>query len=281
MWWGGVGNQLFQYANACAIAWRNGAELVLDLRDVQKYHDHRRYALMHFALSARVAGHDEFPSPLRDKLRYHIHYLWASAKKPRLIRERSPAFNQDILTLTSGCYLYGWFQSERYFEDCSDRIRNELQFITPPGGQNGKLLERIEGGNAVSVHVRRGDYLNSSGFAQCSTDYYDTAIAHIAERVGSIKIYVFSDDPEWVRRNMNFDYPTIISDKNQEGHAYEDLRLMAACRHHVIANSSFSWWGAWLNPDPDKIVVAPKKWFVDGHPDNPDIVPEGWHRMAN
>jgi len=277
-----MGNQLFQYANAFAVARRNDSELILDIRDAQKDYDSTEYPLIHFGISKRVAEFHELPPHRRDKVPYLI---WRNfGRNPKFIRENELAFNSQILSLGSGCYLYGYFQSERYFKDCEQIIRHELQIITPPSGKNGELLKRLSGENAVSLHVRRGDYLskdNLSTFARCSGDYYNAAVAYVAERVDPIVIYVFTDDPEWVRNNLNFNHPMIISDQNQGELAYEDLRLMLACRHNIIANSSFSWWGAWLNPNPNKIVVAPEKWFADGHPDNPDIIPPQWHRMAN
>jgi len=277
---GGLGNQLFQYATAFAVALRNNSELILDIRDIQGSCGGRQQLLMHFGISARVAEPDELPPPRREKARYLI---WRNfGRNPKFIREHRLAFNESILKLTTGCYLHGYFQSERYWEDIAHKIREELEITTPPSGQNSELLDRIAGENAVSLHVRRGDYLSKDNqliFGQCSENYYEAAIAHVAQYVSPVVIYVFSDCPEWVHENLNFNYPTVVSDQNLGPLAYEDLRLMSACRHNIIANSSFSWWGAWLNPNPDKIVVAPQKWFAEGHPDNPDIVPPEWCRI--
>lgn len=278
---GGLGNQLFQYATARAIANRNGSELLLDIRETEDCSGKWRYSLRHFGVLARIAKTSELPPPRSSKLRY---ILWRQfGHNPRFVRERGLAVNRNLLTLGPGCYLHGYFQSEEYFSDIAHSLRQELRIITPPNELNAALLERISRENAVSLHVRRGDYLTqgSGVFATCGKAYYDSAIAYVTELAGPPTIYVFSDDPHWAREHLDFRFPMVISDQNHGRLDYEDLRLISSCRHNIVANSTFSWWGAWLNPNPDKIVVAPRVWFTSGSADNPDIVPSGWHRMKN
>jgi len=131
--------------------------------------------------------------------------------------------------------------------------------------------------------VRRGDYLTSPAASGCHgvcpPEYYHAAVKELATRLRSPHFYVFSDDPAWVKAQLNLPHPTTFVDHNDAEHGYEDLRLMASCRHHIIANSTFSWWGAWLGGYPEKRVVAPQKWFRDDRVDTADLIPQGWQRI--
>ena len=279
---GGLGNQLFQYSTARAVAYRNDVELLLDIREIMDSGGSWRYTLKHFDISARIAKHTELPPPRSTKSRYLLWRYFGS--NPKFIRERGLGLNSKLMAIGPGCYLHGYFQSETYFSNISDLLRSELKIITPPNQSNANILNQIVDNNAVSLHIRRGDYLSTAGkctFASCGLNYYANAITHIAEHAGELVIYVFSDEPEWARDNLNFNFPIIISDQNADCLDFEDIRLMSACKHNIIANSSFSWWGAWLNPNPNKIVVAPQSWFASEHPDNPDIIPPHWLRIAN
>ncbi len=176
-------------------------------------------------------------------------------------------------------YLMGYWQSERYFADVAQTIRTDFTFRQPMIGRNHELVEEIGAVNAVSLHVRRGDYANNlrtkATHGVCPLDYYEAAIRYIAERVEAPHYFVFSDDMEWVRANLRIQLPCSYVDHNQGAESYNDMRLMSLCKHHIIANSSFSWWGAWLNPCDDKVVVAPKNWFANSN-DTKDLLPFGW-----
>ena len=277
---GGFGNQLFQYAAGRAVAIRNDAELLLDARVYSTDHN-RLYSLDHFCIKARIATRSELP-PTSSGLR---HKIWERfGRRPRLFRESGLSFNSNAVALGPECYLDGYFLSERYFVDVTDFLNCELDFRSPPKGPNKEMLTRIASENAVALHVRRGDYLkySSDSFPVLGQSYYEEAIAYIGERVDRPVIHVFSDCPSWVRDNFHFDYPTIVHDQNQEAHLHhEDLRLMSACRHNITANSTFSWWGAWLNPNPEKIVVSPEAWYGGCKPPVPDLIPSTWHRILN
>ena len=136
---------------------------------------------------------------------------------------------------------------------------------------------------AVSLHIRRGDYVSNEKYnaahGTCDLAYYARAADFIADRIGTPTIYAFSDDPTWVAENLKLPYDVRYVDHNSAATNYEDLRLMAACQHHIIANSSFSWWGAWLNPSQDKLVAAPSQWFADPNKVNPDILPLAWYTV--
>lgn len=279
---GGLGNQLFQYATARALALRLGVGLGLDRRYLHRDPAHLGYALNHFAIAAEI---DPVGLPPH-KTRALAHGLWRMGfGRPRFLRERGLGINPAVMQAGDGTYLHGYFQSEGYFADAIAQIRAELTIITPPSAENADWLTRIAAdGQAVSVHLRRGDYVTvakgSATHGTCDAAYYRGALAEIAQRSGLVpRAYVFSDDPAWARANLDLGVETVVLGHNGPMQHYEDLRLMAACRHHVAANSTFSWWGAWLDPAVDKIVVAPSRWFATGDLVNPDILPAGWIRL--
>lgn len=280
---GGLGNQLFQYACARALALRHGVEVVLDTRELARGAAHAVFGLDRFDISARIGEQGELP-PARGRM---IPYaLWrAGLMRPRFVRERGLGLNPNVLAAADGCYLHGYFQSEGYFRDQAEVIRDDLRILAAPEGENARWLERIGAEpRAVSLHVRRGDYVGSAKGAAvhgtCDAAYYARAVAAIRERAQiDPLLFVFSDDPVWARDNLRPGAEMVVLDHNAASAAVEDLRLMGACRHHIIANSSFSWWGAWRNPSPDKVVVAPARWFADPRMDNPDICPPEWLRV--
>ena len=278
---GGLGNQLFQYATARAVALRNGVPLVLDTR-AYKPDSAFGYGLGHFAIKARIGSAEELPPGKDQSLRYALWRKFGSS--PKFVRERGLGLNRNVTALPPGVYLHGYFQTEKYFAEYSDTIRSELRFVEPPNEENRRWLAMIADVPSVSLHVRRGDYIASAKASQvhggCTPAYYANAVEHVATRLGGAPVlHMFSDDPDWAGENLKFPYETRIASSG--GGAHEDLQLMSACRHHIIANSTFSWWGAWIKPSPDKIVIAPKRWFADPSMDNPDIVPEGWIRIGD
>lgn len=284
---GGLGNQLFQYAAGRRLAFVRRAELKLDVTglDDPGYRTVRHYELAPFeclqALASRkeVAKYLGTSSGILSRLAHRLGRKDVQLPKS-YIKEAHYHFDQRILELTDDVYLDGYWQSERYFADITETIRKEVTVKGPPGGQNAELVREIVGCQAVSLHVRRGDYITDPITSQvhgiCGLDYYAQAVVHIAGKVSQPVFFAFSDDPAWVREHLSLPYPLHILDHNDAARCYEDLRLMSLCRHHIIANSSFSWWGAWLNPRPDKIVVAPKRWFSNYDADTRDLFPEGW-----
>lgn len=279
---GGLGNQLFQYATARALALRLGSRVGLDLRYLPPPPHHLSYALHHFAVQAEV----DPPGLPPHRSRALRHLAWrAGLGAPRFLRERGLGVNAAVLGAPDGTYLHGYFQSEKYFADHLTQLRQELRIITAPDARNAEWLDRIMGDPlAVSVHLRRGDYaaVAKAGdtHGTCDAAYYARAIAHLRDKTGMApRAYVFSDDPEWVRANLRLDAEMEVVGHNAATAHYEDLRLMSACRHHIIANSTFSWWGAWLDARPDKTVIAPQRWFATDRLVNPDILPGDWFRL--
>lgn len=280
---GGLGNQMFQYATARALALRVGANLMLNTRAFVDYKVHS-YGLDKFAIQAEVVNDVSFVSLRHDSLLKRIGRRFGVSLGKKVYLEKGFAFDLSVLLLKDGACLYGYWQSERYFADFSDQIRADLTVIAPPNDENLSWLERIRSGTSVSIHVRRGDYVTNpranAVHGVCDLDYYRRAAAYLASKLeGAAEFYVFSDDPEWVRENLELPYEMHYVNHNDASRNYEDLRLMASCSHHIIANSSFSWWGAWLNPSSSKIVVAPKKWFRDDSVDTSDLIPSTWIRL--
>lgn len=279
---GGLGNQMFQYAAGRALALRHGVDLVLDTRSFDGKTQFG-FGLNHFAIAARQGVAAELPPKRRQEpLRYLI---WRGFRlKPHLFRENGLGYNAGFAELGDGIYLKGYWQSERYFKSVEAVLRDDFAITTPPSPANAALLAELSSQPAISLHIRRGDYVQNARthatHGTCTLDYYRRAVDLIAGKMPEKPvIYTFSDDPVWVRENLVLPHEMRVMDHNDSDHNYEDLRLMSACRHHIVANSSFSWWGAWLNPSVDKIVAAPARWFANPKLSNADIVPPSWLRL--
>lgn len=287
---GGLGNQLFQYAAGRRLAHVRGRELKLDMSglDNPDYRAVRRYELAPFNVIQTFASEEEISrltQPPPGLLSRFFLRVTRKIECPCMsyVKERHYHFDPRILDLPDGVYLDGYWQSERYFADAAELIRKEVKVNAPLTGCNAELAREIGDHQAVSLHVRRGDYITDPithrAHGVCDLQYYARAVAYIATRVDAPMFFVFSDDPEWVRENLKLSYPLRVVDHNGPEHGHEDMRLMSLCQHHIIANSSFSWWGAWLNPRPDKIVVAPERWFNNHSADTRDLYPAGWVRL--
>ncbi len=284
---GGIGNQLFQYAFGRRMALERNVPLGLDLNRYQLSY-FRTYRLNCFATQAEIVAPDDLPF-LRPqgKLRRRITRLVQEWVPPRWLRavEESHPFQVDpgILRLGRNVYLRGNWQTEAYFAPIRSLIRDEFRFVVEADTQNQALAAQIGAVDAVSLHVRRGDYVtdpkasNRIGFLD--VDYYLRAVKYVADRVGSPHFFIFSDDPVWVREHLRLEYPTTVVEHNGDDRDYEDLRLMSLCQHHIIANSTFSWWGAWLGRNPDKVIVAPERWYLVINRPTPDLLPASWARL--
>jgi len=285
---GGIGNQMFQYAAGRALSLTNSQRLLLDLSDFSDYRLHHGFELSRvFNVTEERAGvltvHQLLgwrANGLAKKVLRRPQFVWLRTKK--FVVE--PYFNywHDLFDLTDDCYLSGYWQSERYFKPFESVIRRDFTFREPLVGRNAELKLEIANTQSISLHVRRGDYVSDSKTGKimdvCSLEYYHKAISYMVERIERPVFYVFSDDIPWVRQNLSVTFPCIYVDHNSQAESYRDMQLMSLCRHHVIANSSFSWWGAWLSSNPDKIVIAPRSWFRNGNDDR-DLIPDAWIRL--
>ena len=282
---GGLGNQMFQYAAGRALSLDRGQLLRLDVSDFTGYGLHQGFELHRvFDCPAETATEAEIRSILGWQFSTGIRRVLA---RPRLAMIRhngfvvEPHFHYwpEIRNAPQDCYLVGHWQSEKYFQEVASVIRSDFTFRSPLSDRNTKLAEQIGQVNAVSLHVRRGDYVknpkNVTVYGLCTPDYYRTAIQHVCERVEQPYFFIFSDDIIWVKDHLKMDLPCQYVDHNHGSESYNDMHLMSLCRHHIIANSSFSWWGAWLNPTQGKIVVAPQQWFINGN-NIQDLYPQGW-----
>jgi hypothetical protein len=181
-------------------------------------------------------------------------------------------------------YLMGYWQSEKYFINADETIRKDFNFKLPMGANNVNLMKEINEVNAISLHVRRGDYANNvqttATHGLCSIEYYHAAILHMANQIDAPNFFIFSDDIAWVKENLKIDFPHTFVNHNFGLESYNDMRLMSLCKHNIIANSTFSWWGAWLNSNKKKIVIAPKRWFANETIINTqDLIPYDWVRL--
>ncbi|HEV7256401.1 MAG TPA: alpha-1,2-fucosyltransferase [Bosea sp. (in: a-proteobacteria)] len=282
---GGLGNQLFQYAAARALGLRRSAQVKLDLSGFESY-GLRRYELGAYPIAAAVATASELAAVGADKPAPRLLGRVIGRLKPRSAHHyREPHYRYDpqLAQQPLPMLMDGYWQSELYFADIAGVLRLELTPSDPLEPSNAEVADKIGRSNAVSLHVRRGDYVSNahtnSYHGVCSLDYYRAAIAHIQARVAGAHLFVFSDDHDWTRENLKFDLPMTYVTANTADRGFRDLQLMSLCKHHVIANSSFSWWGAWLNPSADKIVVAPSRWFAGGENDTRDLLPASWVRL--
>jgi hypothetical protein len=238
----------------------------------------RKYLLSVFNIDADISTIEEH--------KYHNSVPKRIIRKIyNIFREEKP-WNFDAKELNSkdGEYKIGYWQTEKYFADQAQTIRKELTLKNPLSRPALKIQNDImNSNNSVSLHIRRGDYVENAKTNQyhgtCSLGYYSKALEYITNKIGrDINIFVFSDDIDWVKNNLKFDFPTTYV-SSKEIPDYEELILMSKCKHNIIANSSFSWWGAWLNNNSGKIVIAPKRWANKDEDSFKDIIPSSWIKI--
>lgn len=281
---GGLGNQLFQYAAARSLALRHAAELKVDITFLGPS---RRYGLDRFMTRAAIASPEEITMLTGERRGLQqfvrtVREVFSGEGKAGRNTYLEPHFHYDagLGSAPDNTYLDGYWQSERYFKEIEGTIRSEFRLRVAADDVNQKTATAIRAVNAVSLHIRRGDYATCSETHEvhglCPLDYYEEATRIISARVSAPVFFVFSDDPGWVRENLFLDAPMTIVSHNGTELGEEDLRLISLCRHHIIANSSFSWWGAWLNPSTEKIVIAPRRWFNKADIDTADLLPPAW-----
>lgn len=285
---GGLGNQLFQYATGYALSKRIGVPLLLDrsfldARPSGMDWTPRELELDHFSVPLQFASPEEVRRARRilDKpLHRVLHKVIPGLYKWDVLVEPSMRYTPRINGVEAPVYLQGHWQSERYFLEVADELRKDL-FVPrlAPDGMNAELSARIKEECTASIHVRRGDYLTAIGKGHhhsCDAAYYSKAAACLVEEHDVKHFLIFSDDPDQVRNELALPYPHTFVGHNTGSSAYWDLFLMEQCAHHIIANSSFSWWGAWLDPSPSKVVIAPDRWFSDPDIPTDDLLPKQW-----
>ena len=285
---GGLGNQMFQYAAGRRAAYVNNTELKFDIigYENQEGITPRKYMLHIFNIRASIAIKQEiklFNMSSKNRVQRNIYRIILFILRRHYIRQKTTGFTTEFLTIPDDSYLDGYWGSEKYFKDIENIIRKDFTFKDKPDEVNQQMISRIKNCDSVSIHIRRGDYVNDKRTNQfhgvCDLKYYLKAIALIAKKVKNPQFFVFSDDPQWAKQNLILKFSCIYVDHNTGKKDYEDMRLMSYCQHNIIANSSFSWWGAWLNTNKDKIVIAPKKWFNDKSINTKDLIPNSWIKI--
>lgn len=282
---GGIGNQMFQYAAGKSLAEHHGVELKLDISDFQFY-AHRWFSLNHFNITSQLASDEEiskFIGKSKSKSMMIIRERLGRIlplKRRKIYYEHHFHFDEKFFDLPPEIYINGYWQSEKYFKRIGSIILNEFSFREKIEGINKELAEQIQNCNSISIHIRRGDYVSNKltniMHGVCGIDYYLNAVKYISKNVEQPHFYVFSDEPEWARENLKTSFPMTFVTHNSGQNDFEDMRLLILCKHHIIANSSFSWWGAWLCRNENKIVIAPKKWFNEYKADTKDLYPDEW-----
>lgn len=283
---GGLGNQLFQYAAGKRLASVHNTELRLDTMGFETYKLHD-YSLNHFKISAIEASKAEIEKiglssqkGLLTKLRKRLGYGPSKQGGIKHIKDDESSFNPSILNLPDDVYLDGYWQSEKYFKDKEGLIREEYVLKAPLSKESEDISKEILGSDAVAIHIRRTDYVtnqkNQSVYENLDLDYYHRALGELAKKASQPRLFIFSDDIEWVREHFKPGFDITYMDFNGVERNYEDLYLMSLCKHHIIANSSFSWWGAWLSQSQDKLVFAPKRWYKDRPMDIDNRYPRNW-----
>lgn len=289
--YGGLGNQMFQYALGKKLAHRHQTVLKLDnswFQSDMKGTASREFELNYFTITASAASEVEIaqvqePYPfLIQKIVNRISSRLPYYKR-RIVQEQHFHFDPNILRVGENAYLHGYWQSEKYFADVRDVLLREFSFRAPLDSANKQIADIIGKTESVSLHVRRADYVSSKEVNRvlgvCPPEYYTRAVQHIRKNITHPVFFVFSDDIEWCRQNLSLHEETHFIDHNTGANSYRDMQLMSLCRHNIVANSSFSWWGAWLNQNADKIAIAPQRWFADTSINDKDLIPENWLRL--
>lgn len=314
---GGLGNQMFEYAAARKLALKHNTILKLDISD---YDDNsfRKYGLKYFNIQEKIATPSDilriYPlegikqiinkylgkngklltatldskfSIWRKNVGRYYNYNPSSNKIEKLmlgkvVSQRFFHYDAEVLNCPDNVYMIGTWISEKYFKDIKEIISNEFTAKTPLEGENKKKSTEIANTNSVSLHIRRTDKVGNSAYVNLSINYYIRAMNLISQKVEKPHFFVFSDDILWVKDNLKTDFKVTFVDHNDDLTSYEDMRLMSLCKYNIIAESTFSWWGAWLNSNPDKIIIAPspRLWINLDNFDTRDIVPEGWITLS-
>ncbi|WP_425044427.1 alpha-1,2-fucosyltransferase [Primorskyibacter sp. S87] len=274
---GRLGNQMFQYAAAAGLAERLGTQVALDERGAIT----RGEGVLTRVFRLPLGRAGNLP-PLRSKhpVRYAAWRLLG--QNPVFRREKGLGYNPAFETWTDNSYLHGYWQTETYFSQIASRIRRDFTFPEFSSPENAEMAGRISDTLSVSLHVRRGDYLTLGAHVLCDQAYYEAALGQLRDGLnGTPTVFVFSDDPDWAKENLSLPCEKVVVDLNSADTDYEDMRLMSLCQHNIIGNSSFSWWAAWLNANPEKRVAGPSRWFGDPKLKNPDILPKDWLRVSD
>jgi hypothetical protein len=280
---GGLGNQMFQYATSKALALKHKSKITIDIspliRDYENVNTKRGYELKIFnQIDENLISEKELNANFNfcDK-----RSILTSRKKVLIYNESSHNFDREVLLLKPSLYLNGYFQNEKYFDFYRNEILKIFSFNSGSLDEKNKnILSSIKNKNSISIHVRRGDYLNKSTLefhGICDLSYYSQAIKYLNNFVDNPEYFIFSDDPSWTRQHILKNQNNVnYIDYNTGPNSWVDMFLMKVCKYNIISNSTFSWWAAWLNDCPQKIVIAPERWFLNTPT---EIIPSDWIKI--
>lgn len=284
---GGLGNQMFQYATARRLSLRHNVELKIDVSGFDKTDNktttRRHYELDCYNIKAKFATKSDLSKYNGATINSYLQRVYNRFRIPNhtILYEPSYIFYPRLFRAPNDILLIGYWQTEKYFKDIRQTLLRDFSYKEPPSRHNQILLDKIHSTNAISIHVRRGDYATLKNAADfhglTGAEYYQKATQTMENNIPNPHFFVFSDDPEWGKQNLKFNQPTMYISLNKKGS--DDMRLMRACKHNIIANSSFSWWGAWLNENNNKVVIAPRHWFADKETDTKDVIPNEWIKI--
>ena len=270
---------MYQYAFGRRSAYKNNTELKMDVTGYQNQDGMtpREYSLNCFKI-------DEHFASFYDLQTFKIRNFFSKMmKKQSFFKEKHFHFDKNMMHISNNSYLDGYWACEKYFIDIEDKIRKDFIFKGHLDKKNLKISESIKNTHSISLHIRRGDYvtvaITNKTHGVCDLSYYKKAIMFLCKQISHPHFFLFSDDIDWVKQNLKLKYPTDYIDFNKDQKSYNDMHLMSLCKHNIIANSSFSWWGAWLNNNPDKIIITPKRWFKDTIINTQDLIPESWLKL--
>lgn len=279
---GGLGNQMFQYAYAKALE-QKGYEVKIDTLAFKTYKLHGGYQLDKYNIDLDSSTKDENDKFYKNTLCYKVLKKFG-IDFSKQIKEKSLLFDKKLLEIQDNNYLDGYFQCENYFNNIREIILRQFTINKEISDYSKDIQNEIKSSqNSCSLHVRRGDFINNTNISihgTCDIKYYKNGIKYLKEKVENMDYFIFSDDIEWVKENLSIENAIYI-DSIEKRLPHEDIYLMSLCKNNIIANSSFSWWGAWLNQNENKIVISPKKWFADNEmqKQSNDIVCESWVRL--
>jgi len=279
---GGLGNQMFQYAYAKSLE-QKGYEVKIDISAFKTYKLHDGYQLNKYNIDLKKSTEEE-------KNKYYSNTIFSKilrkigVESSKAIKEKSLLYDETFLNIEDDNYIEGYFQSEQYFKNIRDILIEQFTIKQEVSNYTKEINNKIAlSKNSCSIHIRRGDFVNTTNInihGSCNLEYYKKAIKYLENKMENISYFIFSDDIAWCKKNIETKNAIFI-DNEEKRIPHEDIYLMSLCSHNIIANSSFSWWGAWLNQNENKMVIAPKQWFVDKkmQQQSKDIVCEDWIRI--
>lgn len=286
---GGIGNQLFQYATGRALAIKHNTSLKFDLtllnQDPKDKYTKRNFELNLFHTSCEIANDADIERFTKLSLYRKVLRKISPALNSKYFYAYQNGFEFDarFTEFPKNTYLDGYWQSEKFFIDIRKELVQELT-INKPFTDKVKIAQQlIANSNSVSLHIRRGDYVSDKGASEfhgiLPLSYYYESIKYLNEKHNDLKVFIFSDDMDWVKEHLKIQNQCVYIDFNKKDDSVFDIYLMSLCNHNIIANSSFSWWGAWLNQHTDKIVIAPNQWFANKSLNTKDLIPSSWIKM--